>query len=246
MAAFHLVVDCLAEVMQQTCALGKRYIDAQLAGKKTRNMRDLDGVVEYILTVGRAVFLPTKQLDDLGMQIVHARLKACAFALDLDGVVDLAACLFHHILDAGRMDASVGDELFQRQARNLAAHGVERGNGDCLGRVVDDQIDARDRLERANVAALASDDSALHLIVRQRHDGDRRFRHMVCRAALDGSGDNLTCQSVGIVLVLLLDLLDLDSGFVAHVRFHALEDIGFRLFLRQAGDFLQHLHLTAL
>ena len=69
---------------------------------------------------------------------------------------------------------------------------------------------------------------------------------MVCRAALDGSGDNLTCQSVGIVLVLLLDLLDLDSGFVAHVRFHALEDIGFRLFLRQAGDFLQHLHLTAL
>ena len=31
MAAFHLVVDGLAEVVQQTCALGQRHVHAQLA-----------------------------------------------------------------------------------------------------------------------------------------------------------------------------------------------------------------------
>ena len=161
-------------------------------------------------------------------------------------MVDLAARLFDHILDAGRMDAAVGDELFKRQPRNLAAHGVKRRNGDRLGRVVDDEVDTRDRLEGADVAALAADDAALHLIVRQRHNGNGGLGHMVRRAALDGGGDDLPRQRIGVVLELLLDLLDLDGGFVPHVVFYALEDVGFRFLLRQARDLIQHLHLAAL
>ena len=125
MAAFHLVVDSLAEVVKKSRALGKRHVHAQLAGKKPCNVGDLDGVVQDVLAIGCAVFLAAEELDDLGMQVVNAGLEACAFTLDLDRVVDLAARLFDHILDAGWMDAAVGDELFKGQARNFAAHRVK-------------------------------------------------------------------------------------------------------------------------
>ena len=111
--------------MQQACALGKRHVDAELGCHQARDVRDLDGVVQNVLTIGRAVFLAAQELDELGVQVVDAGLKRGAFALDLDGVVDLAAGLFDHVFDAGGMDAAVGDELFERQARDLAAHGIE-------------------------------------------------------------------------------------------------------------------------
>ena len=72
MAAFHLVVDGLAEVVQQTCALGKRHVHAQLAREQPRNVGDLDGVVQDVLAIGCAVFLAAEELDDLGMQVVNA------------------------------------------------------------------------------------------------------------------------------------------------------------------------------
>ena len=232
--------------MQQACALGKRHVDAELGCHQARDVRDLDGVVQNVLTIGRAVFLAAQELDELGVQVVDAGLKGGAFALDLDGVVDLTAGLFDHVFDAGGMDAAVGDELFERQPRDLAADRVERGDGNGLRRVVDDEVDAGDGLKRADVAALAADDAALHFIVGQRNDGDGGLGGMVCRAALDGGGDDLAGGLVGLLLHLRLDLLDLHRGLVADIFLDALEDVGLGLFLRQAGDLLQDLHLAAL
>ena len=82
MAAFHLVVDGLAEVVQKTRALGKRHVHAQLAGQQPGNVRDLDGVVQNVLAVGRAVLLAAEELDELGMQVVNAGFETGAFALD--------------------------------------------------------------------------------------------------------------------------------------------------------------------
>ena len=124
-AALHLVVHGLAEVMEQSCALGKRDILAQLGGEQPRDVGHLDRVVQNVLPVRRAVLLTAQQLHELGVQVVDAGLERGAFALGLDGVLDLAARLFHHILDAGGVDAPVGDELFQRQTRDLAADGVK-------------------------------------------------------------------------------------------------------------------------
>ena len=73
------------------------------------------------------------------------------------------------------MDAAILDELLECDARNLAAHRIEARQDDSLRRVVDDEVDARQRLERADVAALAADDAALHLVVRQRNDRNGRL-----------------------------------------------------------------------
>ena len=94
-------------------------------------------------------------------------------ALFLDDTVDLAARLGHHLLDARGMDAAIEDQLGERDARDLAAHGIEAREDDRLGRVVDDEIDAGRALQRADVAALAPDDASLHLVVGQRHDRER-------------------------------------------------------------------------
>ena len=71
-----------------------------------------------------------------------------------DVVVDLLLGLAHHLLDAARMNAPVGDQPLERRRGDLAADRVETGDHHRLRRVVDDQVDAGRRLEGADVAAL--------------------------------------------------------------------------------------------
>ena len=51
MGAFALMVEGLADIMQQSRALRKRHIESQLAGHQACQMGDLDGMLEYILSV---------------------------------------------------------------------------------------------------------------------------------------------------------------------------------------------------
>jgi hypothetical protein len=88
------------------------------------------------------------------------------------------------------VDAAVR-QLLERDARGLAADRVEAGQDDGLGRVVDDDVDAGGLLERADVAALAADDAALHLVGRQADDGDGALGGVVGGDALDGEREDV-------------------------------------------------------
>ena len=68
------------------------------------------------------------------------------------------------LLDAGRVDAAVLDQLLQRELGGLAADVVEARDDDDARRVVDDDVDAGGLLEGADVAALAADDPPLHVV----------------------------------------------------------------------------------
>jgi hypothetical protein len=46
------------------------------------------------------------------------------------------------------VDPAVLQELLEREARDLPAHAVEGGQDHGVRRVVDDDVDARERLER--------------------------------------------------------------------------------------------------
>ena len=103
-------------------------------------------------------------------------------------LLDLGLALLVLLLDPVRMDPAVEDELLQGQPGDLTADWVEAGQQNRLGRVVDDQVDAGDLLERADVAALATDDPALHLVGGQVQNRDDATRRSAPRPAVGSPG----------------------------------------------------------
>ena len=144
------------------------------------------------------------------------------------------------------MDAAVLDELLQGDAGDFPAHRVEAGDGDGLRRVVDDQIHAGHGLQRADVAALAADDAALHLVIGQGNHRDGGFGHMVGGAALNGQGQDLLGAGVGLLLELGLDLPHLHGRLMGDLLGKLVDEVVLGLLGGEAGDALQHLHLGLL
>jgi hypothetical protein len=97
-----------------------------------------------------------------------------------DVILELGLREVVHLLDPRRMDAPVLDQLLERRPSHLAPEAVERGEDDGLRRVVDDEIDAGQMLERPDVAALPPDDPAFHVVGGQLDDGDGRLGGVAC------------------------------------------------------------------
>ena len=175
---------------------------------------------------------------------MYTGLEDGVFALLLDGAVDLAARLFDHFLNARGVNTSVGDEALKRNARDLAANGIEARKRDGAGRVVDDEIDARQLLERANVAALAADDTTLHFVAGQINDGDRDLGRVVGGAALNGLGDYLACKLLGVLLDLLLVVHNLNGLFVGQLVLKGLQQVILGLLNGEARNALENVKLA--
>ena len=109
MRAVDLVVDRLADVVQQAGALGDLDVGAELGGHDAGEVRDLDGVVEHVLAVAGAVLEAPEDPDELGRHAVDVGVEAGLLAGLLDGRLDLGLRLAVHLLDARRVDAAVGD-----------------------------------------------------------------------------------------------------------------------------------------
>lgn len=96
------VVNRLADVVQQTGALGKLNICAQFRSHQTRQMADLDGVLQDVLSVGGAVLQATQQLDQLVVDAVLIRLENSGFTGLANLVFDFLLRLLDHFFDAGQ------------------------------------------------------------------------------------------------------------------------------------------------
>ncbi len=92
-----------------------------------------------------------------------------------------------------------------RQPGDLAAHAVEAREHDGFGSVVDDEVDAGQVLEGADVAALAADDATLHVVGRQRHDRDGRLGDVVGGGPLDRDRQDVARPAVGFALGFVFD-----------------------------------------
>ena len=239
MRALDLVVNGLADVVQETRALGKLHVGAQLGGHDARQVGHLDGVLKHVLAVAGAVFHAAQQANQFVVNAVQVGFEDGLFAGLADLVVDLLASLLDHFLDAGGMDAAVHDELFQRDAGHLAANRIEAGDNDRLGRIVDDQIDAGRGFQGADVAALAADDAALHVIVGQGHDRHGGLRHLIGGTLLNGHGDDVARLFVALFLGAAFDVAHHDGGVMIGVLLDAGHEDVARLFHGHVGDALQ-------
>ena len=140
--AFDFMVDGFADVMQETGALCKRHITAELCCHDPREMRDFYGMIEHALPVTCTVAHTAKNFDKFRMDAVHPCIKDCLLARFLDAHIDFMLRLFDHLFDTCWMDAPILDELFKRDARDFAAHGVEPREQHSFRRIVDDEINA--------------------------------------------------------------------------------------------------------
>ena len=174
--ALDLVADGLADVVQQRGAAGGLGRRAELLGHHRGQVGALDRVREHVLAVARAVLEAAEDADQLGVQALDVGVQRGLLA-GLDDVgLELGLGLVVGLLDPGRVDAAVGEQLLQRHAGDLAADAVEAGQDHGVRRVVDDEVDAGEVLEGADVAALAADDAALHVVGGQLDDATRSSR----------------------------------------------------------------------
>src|SRR5262249_16137499 len=94
-------------------------------------------------------------------------------------------------LDPRRVDSAVLDQALKGELGDFAPNAVEPSDNDNTGRVIDDDVDAGRLLESADIATLAADDPALHVIIGNIHGAHGDFGS-VCRGAALNSG----CQNV--------------------------------------------------
>ncbi len=191
MAAFGLVVGRLADVVQQAATPGQRAVQPDFLGHHAGDEGHLDAVPQHVLAVAGAEVQPAQQLDQPLVQVVDGQLLAGVLAELQDVLFQFLLRGRHDLLDPRGVDAAVGNELVQRQPRDLAADHVEAADDDHAGRVVDDQVHAGGLLEGADVAALAADDAALHLVVGDADGAGGRFGRVGGRVALQRSDDDL-------------------------------------------------------
>ena len=243
-AAFDLVVQRLADVVQKAGTAGLGHVHAHLGGQQAGEVGHFQRVVQHVLAKAGAEFQPAQQLHDVGVNAVQAHLHHRALAFPLHAQFQLAAAFLHRLLNAGGVDAAVGDEALQRHAGHLAAGLVEAGQGDGLGGVVDDEIHAGGGLQGADVAALTADDPALHVVVGQRHNAHGGLAGVVGGAAGDGLANQLPGHGVALVLEVGFVGGHAHGLFVGQVLVQTVQKQLLGVLLGQAGDGLQFFQLT--
>ena len=176
---------------------------------------------------------------ELRVERLHAGVEAGLLAALGDVRLELGLGLVVGLLDPRGMDAAVLEQLLQRHAGDLAADAVEAGEDHRVRRVVDDEVDAGQVLEGADVAALAPDDAALHVVGGELDDADGRLGGMAGGEPLHDDGEDVADAPVGLPLGLLLDGADDLRAVVAGLVLELLEQLLAGLRGRHAGDALE-------
>src|SRR3954453_13623984 len=239
MRALDLVRQRLADVVQEGRALRGLHARLQLGGHDPGEVDDLERVLEDVLPVARPEPEAAEDLDQPLVDVAAVGLEDGLLAGLLDDLFDLRLRLVVHLLDPRRMDAAVLDQLRQRQLRDLAPDPVEGREHDRLRGVVDDHVDPGEVLEGPNVAALAADDPALHVVGRQLDQGDRGLGCVIRGHALESVGDEVPRAPLGLAPRLLLGLAHVARELVPDQLLRALEQVRLRLVDGHARDPLQ-------
>ena len=235
----HLRGQRLAEVVQERAAAGHLDVRADLGGEGGGELGGLHEVLEHVLPVGRAQAQPTQRADERRVQPAHAGALGGVVPGRVGALVGAGERLGVGLLDALRVDATVRHEGLEGDLGDLAALGVEAGQDHGVGLVVDEDVHAGQRLEGPDVAALLADDPALHLVGRERQDGERRLRAGRDGEPLDRRGDDAPRPGVRGPARLGLGASDLRGRVVLRLLDDPPGQLGAGVVRREAGDRLE-------
>ena len=206
---------------------------------------DLERVLQDVLPVARAEPQPSEHLDELLAELAAVRLEDRLRAGLVDLLLQLGLRLVVHLLDPGRVDPPVLDQLLERHLRDLATDPVERREHDRVRRVVHDHVDARQVLERPDVAALAADDPPLHVVARELDDRDGGLGRVAGGDPLERIGHERPRTSPRLRAGLLLHLPHRPRELVPDEVLRPLEHRGLGLAERHPRDPLELLQRLA-
>src|SRR5690606_8009631 len=229
--AFDLVSDRLADVVQQSRTLHGSRVDPELGRQHRPDVSRLDEMIEYVLPVRSAELEAAEECHQLGVHPGQPDFQQCPLPRIAHALLYLVTRLVVRLFDRSRMDPSIGHEPFQGDASDLTTHRIERAYGYGLGRIVDDEVDAGDRLQVADVAAFPTDDPPLHVVARQGHDRKGRFGDHLGGQPLDGGGEDATGTLVGLLSRFDLQVTHQDHGVAPGLVLH----LGEKLFLGGSG-----------
>ncbi len=221
--ALLLVVHGLADVVEEAAAAGEGAVEAELVGDDLTKEGDLDRVAEHVLAVAGAVGELAHRLRHLAVDVAEVDFQHRVLAGLDDFLVDLRAHLLHHLLDARGVHAAVGDQPLERLDGHGLADLVEARDDDHAGGVINDDVHAGGLLDGADVATLAPDDAALHVVGGNGHGADGALAGVFGGAALDGHERDLAGLLLGLALRVVGDLAGDFGHVLAALVLHALQ-----------------------
>ena len=173
------------------------------------------------------------------MQVVNAGIEGSLLASLAHALLNQVGSFVIHLLDAGRVNAAVGDEVLEGNTGGLTTDRVEARKNDGLRRVVDHEVDAGNLLEGPDVATLATDDTALEVIRGNVHGGNGDLGCVVGSAALNRQGQNLLGGLVALGANLLLGLANDRGSLVGDLTANLIEELLVGVLAGKVGDSLE-------
>ena len=226
MAALDLVVHGLSDIVQQAAAPGGLAVEAKFLGDDLPQVGDLHGMLQHVLSIAGAEVQPPQQIHKFTVQPADVGLHGGLLAVFGNLLVDFLLGGGDDLLDAGRMDPPVLDEFLQRAAGNFPPHRIETGYHHDSGGIVNDNVHAGGLLESSDVAALAPDDAAFHVIGGNIHRRDGGVAGVLGGIALNGGDDDLAGLRFGCLTGLVEAPIDDPCRLVLHVLLHAFQQHG--------------------
>ena len=141
--AFRTAFHGLADVVEQSAAPGQGHVQIQFLRHDSRQLGHFATVMQRVLPAGHAVLQMPKLHGQFGTDAGNAQVEEHLVARILDQIADFILGFGDDLLDESRMDPPVLDQLLHGELRDFAAHGVEPGEDDGIGGVVDDDVDPR-------------------------------------------------------------------------------------------------------
>ena len=169
----------------------------------------------------------------------NAQLERRRFPDGVETLLDLGARPGHDLLDTGGVDSPVLDQPFDGEPRHRAAERIEARQHDRLRRLVHDHVDTGRHLDRADIAALAPDDAALHVVVRQLDHRDDAVHEIRGRQPLNRFRHDAPGAAAGLELRLLLDAAHDIRRLLPRLRLDLAQQLAAGFPRRGSGDPLQ-------
>ena len=119
------MIDRFADIVQKSGTLGDSDVQPDLAGKQTGKLRNLNRMLQCVLTIACPKLHSSKQPDQFRMNSVNAHFQSRCLSLFSNHGIYFFLRLFYHLLNSCRMNTSVNNQFLQRDPCDLSSDRIK-------------------------------------------------------------------------------------------------------------------------